>query len=223
MWLAIVLGNWKMRHWSKILLAAFLVLAAFNVSATEGVHDCDKPEAESRIRACTELIETPGVSEARRAMAYANRALSYSLRGDYETAIRDYDEAIKMFPDFAVALNNRAWAYFKWGRAEVGMPDVQRSLQIEPFSPHALDTRAHIYQTMGETQLAMRDYEGAMVYGGTRMVTLYQCGLKMHRLYSGPADGVIRAELLAALRACVEKGALCDPLPPDEECREAVS
>jgi hypothetical protein len=76
---------------------------------------------------------------------------------------------------------------------------------------------------MGEQQRALRDYESAMVYGGTRMVTLYQCGLKMQRLYSGPNDGVIRAELLSALRACVEKGAACDPLPPDEECREAVS
>lgn len=212
-----------MRYWSTVLLAAFLAVGSTGVSATEGVHDCDKPEAEARIRACTELIETQGVNEARRATAYANRALSYSLRGEYETAIRDYDEAIKMFPDFAVALNNRAWAYFKWGRAEAGMPDVQRSLQIEPFSPHSLDTRAHIFQSMGEQQRAMRDYESAMVYGGTRMVTLYQCGLRMHQLYSGPADGVIRAELLAALRACIEKGALCDPLPPDEECREAVS
>ncbi len=212
-----------MRHWSMLLLAALIITYAASARATEGVHDCDKPEAEARIRACTELIETPGINEPRRATAYANRALSYSLRGDYETAIRDYDSAIKMFPDFAVALNNRAWAYFKWGRAETGMSDVQRSLQIEPFSPHALDTRAHIHQSMGEQQGAMRDYESAMVYGGTRMVTLYQCGLRMHRLYSGPADGVIRAELLAALRACIEKGALCDPLPPDEECREAVS
>lgn len=212
-----------MRRWSSIAIALLFAASAGAAGATEGVHACDKPEVEGRIRACTELIETPGISEPRRATAYANRALSYSLRGEYETAIRDYDAAIKMFPDFAVALNNRAWAYFKWGRAEAGMPDVQRSLQIEPFSSHALDTRAHIYQSMGEQQRALRDYESAMVYGGARMVTLYQCGLKMQRLYSGPNDGVIRAELLSALRACVEKGAMCDPLPPDEECREAVS
>lgn len=212
-----------MRRW-LILSLALLLACSMAARATEDeVHDCDKPEIEGRIRACTELIETRDISEPRRATAYANRALAYSLRGQYETSIKDYDQAIALFPDFAVALNNRAWAYFKWGRAAQGMNDVQRSLQLDPFSPHSLDTRAHIFQTLGEQQLAQRDYESAMVYGGARMVTLYQCGLKMNRLYNGPNDGVIRADLLSALRACIAKGGDCDPLPPDEECREATS
>lgn len=212
-----------MRAWSIAAFALMSMIGVASASATEGVHDCDGPDSDRRIKACTELIETPGTAGPRLALAYANRALAYSLRGQYEIAIRDYDQAINMFPDFAVALNNRAWAYFKWGRLSQAMPDVQRSLQIEPLSSHALDTRAHIYQTQGEQQLAMRDYQAAMDYGGQRMVTLYQCGLKMNRLYSGPNDGVIRSELIAALKACVAQGGACDPLPPDEECREATS
>ncbi len=76
---------------------------------------------------------------------------------------------------------------------------------------------------MGEKPGAIADYEAAMVFGGTRMVILYQCGLRMNKLYSGPADGVVRPELRQAMRMCVDKGAECDPLPPDEECREATS
>jgi|LNFM01.1.fsa_nt_gb tetratricopeptide (TPR) repeat protein len=223
-----------MRRWLILPLALLLTLLLAGIApviapliasaaAAEEIHDCDKPEIEGRIRACTALIETPDISEPRRATAYANRALSYSLRGQYEASIKDYDNAIALFPDFAVALNNRAWAYFKWGRASQGMADVQRSLQLDPFSAHSLDTRAHIHQSNGDKQLAQRDYEAAMVYGGARMVTLYQCGLKMNQLYTGPNDGVIRAELLSALRVCIEKGDGCDPLPPDEECREATS
>ena len=212
-----------MRRWSILGFVALLLAGTMAAVATEDAHECDSPESERRIKACTELIETPGISLARRATAYANRALSYSLRGLYETAIGDYNKAIELFPDFAVALNNRAWAYFKWGRAADGMPDVERSLAIDPFSSHSLDTRAHIQQTLGNPTQAMTDYQAAMVYGGTRMVTLYQCGLKMQRLYSGPNDGVISRELLQALRVCIEQGAACDPLPPDEECREAVS
>lgn len=212
-----------MRRWSILLLAVLLLTGPGAVVADEGGHACDGPDNDRRITACSELIETPGLPPTRLGTAYANRALAYSLRGEYETAIRDYDRAIEMFPNFAVALNNRAWAYFKWGRAAAGMPDVQRSLQLEPLSPHALDTRAHIEQALGNSRAALRDYEMAMVYGGTRMVTLYQCGLKMHRLYDGPNDGVITPALLSAMRACVEKGGGCDPLPPDEECREAVS
>ena len=212
-----------MRRWSILAFTLLLAFGPLPASATEGVHDCDNLESERRIAACTDLIESPTTDEARRATAYASRALAYSLRGDYESSIRDYDKAIGMFPDYAVALNNRAWAYFKWGRASQGMADVQRSLQLEPFSPHSLDTRAHIFQTLGETQRAFRDYEAAMAYGGPRMITLYQCGLKMNRLYTGPNDGVKRPEMMQALRACIDKGAACDPLPPDEECREAVS
>lgn len=209
---------------ASILIAAFVLLfVSVRVAATEVIHDCDSPESERRIKACTDLIEAPETNPARRATAYANRALAYSVRGQYETAIRDYDQAIGLFPDFAVALNNRAWANFKGGRAAAGMPDVTRSLQIEPMSPHTLDTRAHIHQWLGDSDKAVKDYEAAMVFGGSRMVTLYQCGLRMHRLYSGPADGYVRADLLQAIRACVAKGKDCDPLPPDEECREATS
>lgn len=218
-----------MRRPSISALAPYAVALCFGLllagpsAKAENAHECDNPESHRRLAACTELIETPGISPLRRATAYANRALAHSLGAQYETAIRDYDQAIKLFPDFAVALNNRAWAYFKWGRASAGMGDVQRSLQLDPFSPHALDTRAHIHQTMGDADSAIRDYEQAMVFGGQRMVTLYQCGLRMHRLYSGPNDGVIRPALLQAMRECVAKGGECDPLPPDEECRESLS
>ena len=212
-----------MRRFTVIAIGLSLLLGAFSASAAEDAHDCDNPESHRRIDACSELIEAPGTNPMRRAMAYANRALAYSMLSQYQTSIRDYDRAIELLPDFAVALNNRAWAYFKWGRASQGMADVQRALQLDPQSPHALDTRAHIHQSLGDTQRAMRDYEAAMVFGGTRMVTLYQCGLKMQKLYDGPNDGIIRPSLLQAMRLCVDKGGQCDPLPPDEECREAVS
>ncbi len=211
-----------------VLLCAGIALAVslsdpVSVSATEAAHDCDHPGSARRVAACTALIESADITESRRATAYANRALAYSLRGEYETAIRDYDQAIRLFPDYAIALNNRAWAYFKWGRAAQGMPDVQRSLQLDPLSPHSLDTRAHIYQSLGDASKSMRDYEAAMMFGGARMVTLYQCGLKMHRLYDGPNDGVVSGKLLAALKVCIERGPRCDPLPPSEECVEAIS
>ena len=212
-----------MRRWSALVAILVMLVASPAAFAVEDANDCDSPETEKRIQACTELIETPGLNPTRRATAFANRALAYSLRGQFEIAIRDYDAAIAMFPEFAVALNNRAWAYFKWGKLAQATTDVERSLALDPMSPHSLDTRAHVSQWQGNEPAAIRDYDAAMVFGGTRMVTLYQCGLKMQKLYSGPADGVVRAELRAAMRLCVAKGSDCDPLPPDEECREATS
>jgi tetratricopeptide (TPR) repeat protein len=212
-----------MRRLTILLTVLVLTIGGLRAVATETANDCDSPDSERRIRACSELIEAPDTAPPRRATAYANRALAYSLQGKYETAIRDYDQAIRLFPEFAVALNNRAWAYFKWGRASQGMPDVEKSLRIDPMSPHSLDTRAHIHQALGNAPMAMRDYQSAMLFGGARMVTLYQCGLKMHRLYDGPTDGIVTARLLQSMQACIDKGGGCDPLPPDEECRDATS
>ena len=117
-----------MRRWAIVVCICAMITGPAAAIAADDINDCDSPETEKRIPACTELIETPGISPTRRATAFANRALAFSLRGQFETAIRDYDAAIQMFPDFAVALNNRAWAYFKWGKLGPATADVERSL-----------------------------------------------------------------------------------------------
>ena len=195
-----------------------LPLAAQSV---EG-HECFGEDNERRLKACSELIETPGISPENQSTALAMRALSYSLRGAYDQAILDYDRALTIMPDFAVALNNRAWAYFKSGRPELGLTDVEKSLALDPSSAHTYDTRAHIKQWGGRPTAALADYERAMAFGGPRMIKLYQCGLAAAGLYKGQADGTFSNELRRAFEACVQ-GTTCDPLPPDEECKAATS
>lgn len=210
-----------MRWWVAALAWLFLAIPQAAADPLDG-HDCFSSDNERRIPGCTELIERSGVTGQLLSSAYAMRALGYSLQGLYDTAIRDYDEAIRLMPDFAVALNNRAWAYYKSGRPQTGLPDVERSLQIQPTSPHAYDTRAHIRQVTGNTAGALHDYEAAMRFGGERMVQLYQCGLAALGLYGGPIDGAYTPALRSAMQACVARRS-CDPLPPDEECRAATS
>ncbi len=210
-----------MKRWAAAI--AFLFAAVPLVAADPlDDHDCFSSDNDRRIAGCTELIEQSGLAGQMLGSAYAMRALGYSLKGLYDTAIRDYDEAIRLVPDFAVALNNRAWAYFKSGRAEAGRPDVERSLQLQPTSPHAYDTRAHIRQATGDPSGALRDYEAAMRFGGERMIQLYQCGLAALGLYGGPIDGAYTVKLRRAMQACVTSRD-CDPLPPDEECRAVTS
>jgi tetratricopeptide (TPR) repeat protein len=212
-----------MRLWRALILG--LMLSALPATAQQVVpenHACFSDNMERRIAGCSELIATPGLDSTTLSHAYAMRALGYSLQAQYETAIRDYNTAIRMVPDFAVALNNRAWAYYKWGKSSNGMPDVEQSLRLDPTSYHAYDTRAHIHQSLGDASAAMRDYEKAMALGGQRFVRLYQCGLAMAKLYSGPTDGIYTAEVRRAMLVCVASP-LCDPLPPDEDCRPTTS
>lgn len=211
-----------MRRWAVAIVGLLLATGPCRASDAIDNHDCFTSDNERRITACSELIQQPGITPQTLGSAYAMRALALSLKGEYDTAINDYDEAIRLVPDFAVALNNRAWAYYKSGRAAKGLPDIEHSLRVQPTSPHSYDTRAHIRQEMGDPSGAFRDYEAAMRFGGSRMIRLYQCGLAAHRLYSGAVDGAYTAELRRAMQLCVLDTS-CDPLPPDEECRAATS
>jgi tetratricopeptide (TPR) repeat protein len=213
----------RIMSWSKRVLAIALLVGASAAWASEADdNDCFSGDNQRRIQGCSALIQQPNIDPRLQSSAYAMRALAYSLSGLYDAAIRDYDAAIRIVPDFAVALNNRAWAYFKSGRPERGLPDVERSLMVQPTSPHAYDTRAHIRQWTGDPEGALKDYERAMRFGGETIIKLYQCGLAAHKLYSGAVDGLNTVELRQALKVCVTTKD-CDPLPPDEECRAATS
>lgn len=217
-----------MTSWStKLAIASALVAGALAGASlvcarAEVATDCFSEDNERRFAGCTAIIESPSSGPAEKAQAYSMRALSLSLKGQYESAIKDYDDAIRLSPNFAVALNNRAWAYYKWGRGPQGLPDVERSLRINPMSEHTWDTRAHIRQTLGDHAGAFADYEQAVVLGGTRMIKLYQCGLSATGRYRGRIDGIYNDELRDALKTCADSRT-CDPLPADEECKDPVS
>ena len=211
----------KKRCWIAVLMCALLAGPA-PATAIEG-HACFGSDTSRRIEGCTSLLQQPNLPIDQMSQAYAMRALAYSLLGRYATAIKDYDEAIRLMPEFPIALNNRAWAYFKWGKARAGLPDVQNALALDPASPHAYDTRAHIYQWLGQKAQALADYDSAMRFGGSRMIRLYQCGLQAQRFYNGPTNGIVSPALKAAMKACVAEQNKCDPLPPDEECKIPTS
>jgi tetratricopeptide (TPR) repeat protein len=204
------------------LLLAMLLAAPLTPARAETALDCFSEDWGRRIAGCSAIIDNPLAPLGDKSQAYAMRALTLALRGQYEQSIRDYDEAIRIAPDFAVALNNRAWAYFKWGRGPKGLADVERSLELNPFSEHTWDTRAHIRQTMGNFAGAFEDYEQSINLGGERMVKIYQCGLASAGLYKGRMDGYYTEEVRTALRTCAFSKT-CDPLPADEECKDPTS
>lgn len=185
-------------------------------------HDCFGKDAMRRITGCTELLQRNGLDPVTRSAAYATRALALSLIGRNVEAIRDYDEALRIVPEYPEALNNRAWAKYKLGRIAEAEPDVEKSLRLDPTSPHAHDTRAHVRQAQGRASEALQDYRMAMRLGGSDMIKLYQCGLQAEGLYLGPVTGIVTKPLDDALAKCVTSKS-CDPLPPEEECKAALS
>lgn len=205
-------------------MAALLVFGAAAALATvdDPTLDCLSGDNERRIRGCSVMIDTPGLPDDQRSLAFGMRALAYSLLGMFDKALADYDEALKIKPDFPLALNNRAWAYYKLGRPSDGVADIEKALQLSPGSPYALDTRAHIRQAQGDAGAALEDYELAMQVGGERIVKMYQCGLRSQGLFFGAVDGAYSSAVQQAMRACTGNRH-CDPLPSDSDCRPEVS
>lgn len=216
-----------MRHcraaYFAVMIFVVAAVGATGVRATplEG-HECYSKDVMRRIEGCAALLSLPHLAPSVRAQAYALRALGLSLIGRYDEAVENYDQSLAIQPNHAVTLNNRAWALFKMGRIDEAVPDVEKSIRRDKSSPHAFDTRAHLRQARGKPDQAYRDYRQAMDLGGTHMVRLYQCGLQAHGLYHGPVTGIFSASLDTALKACVKRTD-CDPLPPDEECKAALS
>lgn len=197
--------------------------AIADATSSDVASDCFSEESLRRIPGCTALLDGgANLSTTERSLAHAMRALAYSLQGQFSEALKDYDEAIRLRPDFDVALNNRAWALFKMKQYAQGMRDVEKALKIAPWSAHAFDTRAHLHQVEGRIRQALQDYILAMRFGGEKLVKLYQCGLEAHGLFNGKVDGLESEDLRKALAACVRDES-CDPLPPEEECRRPTS
>lgn len=214
---------WRLLAAAVACAALVPAIALADATSSDVASDCFKEDSTRRIPGCTALLEgVASLSESERSLAHAMRALAYSLQAKYAEALRDYDEAIRLKPDFDVALNNRAWALYKMQRYEEGMTDVTQALRIAPWSAHAFDTRAHLHHVAGRTRQALQDYILAMRFGGEKLVRLYQCGLESHGLFKGTVDGIESEDLRKALAACVRDPA-CDPLPPDEECRRPTS
>ncbi len=205
-----------------VLVAVLAGAVAALATVDDPLVDCLSDDNSRRISGCSALIDTPGLPEEQRSLAHGMRALAYSLLGKFTEAIADYDVALKIRPDFPLALNNRAWAYYKLQRPSEGLADVERALALSPGSPYALDTRAHIRQALGDTDAAFNDYDLAMRTGGEPIVKMYQCGLRAQGLYFGPLDGVYSQTLSQAMRTCAGNRQ-CDPLPPDSDCRPEVS
>ena len=100
-----------------LLLTMFIVVNSHGAARADALagHDCFANDAMLRIRGCTELLQRDHLDPVTRSTALATRALGLSIIGRYNEAIRDYDKALKIIPNYPVALNNRAWALVQAG------------------------------------------------------------------------------------------------------------
>jgi tetratricopeptide (TPR) repeat protein len=76
----------------------------------EHLNECMSVDPDTRIAACTAIIQAPvvdlmgrlhvGKASENLSVAYNNRGDAYYKKGDYDRAIQDFSEAIRLSPSF---------------------------------------------------------------------------------------------------------------------------
>ena len=115
---------------AAMTVAAVVLTAPAN--AVDNVRQCAGTAAQGVtpdmvIPACTAIIEEGMGGSVSLAGAYYNRGNAYYDKHDFPNAIADYDHAIKLKPNYPLALFNRGLAKKRSGDSVGGDADIAAS------------------------------------------------------------------------------------------------
>lgn len=147
-WLAAALG--------AVLLAACERQAAAPDPLVEAEAACAHADGQSRIEACTALIETGALEPQRRAAAYAARAAAKEDGGDVTGALRDYEAALRDDGQSAAALLGRGDILLKSGQLDAALAMAERAAEV--------DASGRAQQLLGRIALRRGDFDAALAH-----------------------------------------------------------
>ena len=143
------------------LLLSLLFVGVTTATAQPSLGACFSTDAgtslDLRIDACTNFIQSKGLSQDRLAIAFQNRGSAYVAKGDTDRAIQDFDQAIKLDPKYANAFNSRGIAYQAKGDNERAIQDYGEAIRLDPGNPNPLNGRCWVRASLGQLQAALAD------------------------------------------------------------------
>jgi len=145
-------------------------------------NDCASPDAQTRIRACSELIRGSNVTDVNMPVAYNNRGLAYSQAGESDSAIQDFNQAISLFPSYAIAYSNRGLVYEAQGQFDKALADFSQALKLNPNFAGAYNNRCYVLAELGRPQEAVADCQKALALTPDDPKTLDSLGFADIRL-----------------------------------------
>jgi len=114
------------------------------------------------ISSCTAVIQSGQETGRNLAAALTIRGRAYRAKGDYDHAIADYTEAIRIEPNYVLAVYSRGIAYFNKKDYDRAVADYTMSLRLAPRDIIALQNRGHAYQARQDYDRAIADYSEAI-------------------------------------------------------------
>ena len=142
-------------RYSVAMLSSAFALAITRVAAEDNaLAQCQNDDPDVAIRACTTLLEGGKADVAALPRIIAHRAEAFARKYDYGRAIKDYNHAIKLRPEFWIALNGRGLAHANGLNFELAIKDYDQSIKLHPDNAVAFYRR-------GLAKFGLCDIDGA--------------------------------------------------------------
>jgi len=125
------------------------------------------PVDQTRIQACTGIIEAGHDSRQNLAVAYFNRGAAFDHEGEHQLAVDDDSVVLRVSPNDQETLTNRGFAYLQMGDYPQALADLNKAIQLLPDNPIAINNRGRIYMEEGRYDLAIADFNQAIHFDQT--------------------------------------------------------
>ena len=144
-------------------LAMVCLGAAAHAASEVDRRDCASHQiADTKIVACTRIIEDQGSPTPLRTLAYRNRAITYGNKNLHELANLDFDAALRLSPEDQPSLYGRGRSFAMLGKYDRAIADLSHYLQLNPRDDRAFNERGLAYLRKGEIDPALADFEHAI-------------------------------------------------------------
>jgi tetratricopeptide (TPR) repeat protein len=147
----------------KLAIACFIVTLTCSAAVADVVDDCRQDRRpEVRLRACSEIIRSPGFGPDVRALAYRHRGEARTEAGAIAQAIADFAESIRLRMDNMPAFAGRGRARFSGRNFAGSIADFSEAIRLSPGSANLYIERGHVYLVTGNADAAIRDLTEAI-------------------------------------------------------------
>ena len=132
---------------------------------------------DTRIRACTAVIDRSTANSDDLFTAFNNRGAAYRMKGAIGHAISDLNEAIRLNPKSAGALNNRGNAFADRGDLDRALADHSAAIELNPNYGSAFGNRGEVYFRKGDDDRALADLNQAIQLEPKNSTAYYRRGV----------------------------------------------
>jgi tetratricopeptide (TPR) repeat protein len=144
-------------------LAAIAPVWAPALAQTADETNCVGDDPQTKLAACTAVIESGQEEAVNQAVAYDNRSIAYRRMGQLDKAIEDASKAISLDPTSVPAYLDRGIAYYAAKTYDLAIADFSKVIALKPDYVAAYNDRGNAYDDSGDHDAAIADYSHALV------------------------------------------------------------